>query len=481
MARRLLVAAGGDGVRLWNAATAQEITHLPIGRHEAVVFHPRGDRFFTYGRTGLRSWPIHTSADGGPARLQVGPPQIMDVRAGRGEYRACCGGNGARLAVSDNGQVVVLDLEPPAKKVALPHRDEVNSLAISPDGCWLATGNAGLRDRGIRIWDAESGKQVRQLAVPNARVAFSPDGKWLIAGGVSDYRLWKVGSWEEDSVLDADRRQPWDRPLAFTRDSRVLAMVRYGQQVQLYDLAERKEVAVLTVPDAPRIVWLCFSPDGSQLAAATEAHTIGLWDFRALRQELQKLELDRDLPACPPAPQSPETGLAATVFPDVLEAENLPVVAVHGCQYEVQDMTRFDPDLKKWPSGRQVLCSSGSEGSYVELEVNLPRRGCYRLDVWFTKSVYHGLVQVSVDGQKVGRVFDSFHKGVEPSGRIDCGVTELEAGSHRLRFTAVGKNPQAKGHCMGIDCLQFTPVDEASRSVPGAGQGGAGPADKQGP
>src|SRR5262249_44597821 len=156
---------------------------------------------------------------------------------------ACCSGNGARLAVSDKDQVVVLDLEPSAKKVALPYSEEVHSLAISPHGDWLATGHAGVRDRGIKIWNADSGKLVQQLAVPNARVAFSPNGQWLIAGGASDYRLWKVGSWEEDLVLDADRRQPWDRPLAFTRDSRLLAMVRYGQQVQLYDLAKRKEVA----------------------------------------------------------------------------------------------------------------------------------------------------------------------------------------------------------------------------------------------
>lgn len=85
---RLLASAGGDGVRLWDLATTLELTHLEIGYHEAVLFHPTSGELFTYGRSGLKSWPIERD----PARqgIQVGTPQTFDVKFNRGWFQASC-------------------------------------------------------------------------------------------------------------------------------------------------------------------------------------------------------------------------------------------------------------------------------------------------------------------------------------------------------------------------------------------------------
>lgn len=68
------------------------------------------------------------------------------------------------------------------------------SMAVSPDGKWLATGgvvlaldaNAGNPVEGrINLWDLQTAELIRSLKVPNPVLStvFSPDGKTLVTGG----------------------------------------------------------------------------------------------------------------------------------------------------------------------------------------------------------------------------------------------------------------------------------------------------------
>jgi hypothetical protein len=59
-------------------------------------------------------------------------------------------------------------------------------------------------------------------------------------------------------------------------------------------------LARLLPPDADVIVWLAFTPDSSQLAVATGANVIRLWNLRLIREQLREIGLDWDLPPYPP-------------------------------------------------------------------------------------------------------------------------------------------------------------------------------------
>jgi serine/threonine-protein kinase len=75
------------------------------------------------------------------------------------------------------------------------------------------------------------------------------------------------------------------------------------------------------------------------------------------------------------------------------------------------------------------------------------------LDIAFARAGDYGIAAVSLDGKRVGRAFDGYHEFVSPSGLVAFGVMQLSEGRHRLRFTAVDKNPKSKGCFMGIDYL----------------------------
>ena len=100
------------------------------------------------------------------------------------------------------------------------------------------------------------------------------------------YRFWQVGSWTPGLMIPRDRLEPGPGPLAFSRDSRMLAIARSAWTVQLIEPETGREIATLSAPDQQIINSLCFSPDAGHLAVATNNHTIQLWDLRLIRRQL---------------------------------------------------------------------------------------------------------------------------------------------------------------------------------------------------
>jgi hypothetical protein len=143
------------------------------------------------------------------------------------------------------------------------------------------------------------------------------------------------------------------------------------------------------------------------------------------------------------------------VFPDTVEAECLPVIAAGGGQPKVQDTTPWGRE--RWSNGKQLFCQTEA-GGFVELEVEAPQSGPYTLAVSLTRAPDYGRVEVTLDGQRVGEAFDGFAEAVTPPTRVPLGHIELSRGSHRLRFTAVGKNPKATQCYLGVDCLELLPA-----------------------
>ena len=235
-----------------------------------------------------------------------------------------------------------------------------------------------------------------------------------------------------------------------------MALAHTLQRVRLLDFDTRQEVATLAAPDLPCVSWMAFSPDGGLLAVATESHSVLLWDLGAINQRLRALGLGHDLlPEAPYEPAGPPV-TRVRVFPDVHEAEHLRIVAAENCPNSVQDLKPWGRE--NWSNGKQLACAP-REGGFVELEVDVPRAGHYRLDVHFTKAPDYGLVETSLDGRRVGPVFDGYNETVVPSGQIEYGTFEVGEGPHRLRFTAVDRNPKSENYWMGIDCVRLMPVN----------------------
>jgi WD40 repeat protein len=120
------------------------------------------------------------------------------------------------------------------------HQDSVYAAAISPDGKWIASGDA---DRVIKIWNAADGSVVRDLVNPGLKgkgkeapkshpgkvyhLRFTKDGKYLVSTGEARYFKGFLGIWSmKDSKLVYSKEMPWGTfyGVAISPDDKRLAL-----------------------------------------------------------------------------------------------------------------------------------------------------------------------------------------------------------------------------------------------------------------
>jgi WD40 repeat protein len=298
---RFLALARSSGVRLLAVAGGQEIGYLPIGMTRSALFHPKEAALYTWGERGLWRWPIGKDRRGVPC--QIGPPEFLGVKGHHDVEWAALSADGRILAAGHRarGEVVVVDLG--ARKVLFraPHPSP-SEIAVSPTGEWVAGATWTDPAGAIRIWEVATGKKVKELPGGNHAVpAFSPDGRWLVAGlKRGGCRIWHTGSWTPGPPLPGSGRCL--RALACCPHGNLLAVSPEPGLLRLLRIGSWEEVAALPAGEP-----LTFSRDGSCLVTMVD-QALMVWNLRALRQQLRARKLDWELPAFPAEGAQPPVG-----------------------------------------------------------------------------------------------------------------------------------------------------------------------------
>jgi hypothetical protein len=137
----------------------------------------------------------------------------------------------------------------------------------------------------------------------------------------------------------------------------------------------------------------------------------------------------------------------------VLEGEDLKVLECTGGQTQVQEMSGFGSG---WSGSGQLWWTGGKPGDKLTLAVPVNADGKYRLRGQLTKAVDYGIVQLSLDDQKLGGPLDLYNQGVIPTGLLDFGVRQLTKGDHKLTIEITGANAAAvKSYMAGLDYLKL--------------------------
>ena len=120
----------------------------------------------------------------------------------------------------------------------------------------------------------------------------------------------------------------------------------------------------------------------------------------------QGMGLDEGWPRYPPHTLGPGEKLHLALFPDTIEAENLKVIATENCIGYMRDTSPHGRGV--WSNDRELF-GGAEKGGYLELEVNVPQKGPYALGIYFTKAPDFGVVEVSLDDQRLNTSFDGFN------------------------------------------------------------------------
>ncbi len=241
--------------------------------------HSRAVEALAVSRDGR--WMVSGSADGtiytwdlatGDQRHQLAPPgrAVISVAFILND-RYVVGSNGAK-------EIAVWDFRDGQLTNSLPAgKSYLASIAASPDGELVAWGLRPASNDNVLVWDAARRRGLRSLScVGEARsLAFSPEGRRLLTGDTGRSLIcWDLTTGSQ--LFHGTSEQPIMQ-VAFSPDGRHVATTS-SQQIHIWDLI-RGEVV-----HQPRTMAIrsniSFLADGIHLAATGLRHRVNIWDTR---------------------------------------------------------------------------------------------------------------------------------------------------------------------------------------------------------
>ncbi|MBD3183886.1 hypothetical protein GF312_16500 [Candidatus Poribacteria bacterium] len=166
------------------------------------------------------------------------------------------------------------------------HDKSVNSISLSPDGRFLASGSS---DNNAKLWDIESGKGIRPiLRHPHAvkYICFSPDSN-ILATGTDDgaITLWDVNYKERLRILKGHESAVLT--LGFKPDGSLLFSGSEDKNIRLWDMKSGKEISIIK-NNLGIINSMDFSRDGSMMAFAGSNGIVKIWDVESGKEILEQ-------------------------------------------------------------------------------------------------------------------------------------------------------------------------------------------------
>jgi WD40 repeat protein len=157
-------------------------------------------------------------------------------------------------------------------------------VTFSADGRYVFS--CGEDDGSVRMWDAETGKEVKRFKGHRWIVSgliVSPDGRYLVTVGREapdiSVRGWEVKTGKEVQQLKG--LTEWANGLAFLPDSKRILVQSADKTLRLFDVVTGKEIRRYgegNDKDGLPVSSQCVSPDGRRFLTGGPGLTMRLWD-----------------------------------------------------------------------------------------------------------------------------------------------------------------------------------------------------------
>ena len=150
------------------------------------------------------------------------------------------------------------------------------------------------------------------------------------------------------------------------------------------------------------------------------------------------------------------TPIQAFKIKGALEGESLKILGKTGGNPQVQDMGGFTGD---WSGDAHLWWTQGKPGDKLDLALPVDKSGKFKISLQMTKARDYGIVQLYLNGGKLGPPLDLYNPNVIPTGPLELGTHALKAGQNILTLEIVGANEKAdKAYMAGLDYVKLESV-----------------------
>jgi WD40 repeat protein len=163
------------------------------------------------------------------------------------------------------------------------HTQMVTSVAFSKDGRMVVSGSD---DRSVRIWNVETGKEVRTVKEHHlakvTSVAFSPCGRRVVSASRDNtIRILNIESCKEERVIEGHSSTV--TCVAFSPDGAKLVSGSQAADIRIWDVATGQKVKVIE-GHLSTVTSVAFSADGKEVVSGSDDRFIRVWDVETCRK-----------------------------------------------------------------------------------------------------------------------------------------------------------------------------------------------------
>jgi WD40 repeat protein len=161
-------------------------------------------------------------------------------------------------------------------KKLIGHSDLVTSVAFLPDGRRAVSCSV---DRTVRLWDLLTGAEKNSITVPERpyRLTVSPDGRRVAIGNRSGVQVWDVDS-DHVTIFEAATDRVTLEEGRFSPDGRWLLAGGMDGSVRLWDASSPQERYSIRGIKG-KVLEVIWTPDGRSFWGACEDGTVRCWDL----------------------------------------------------------------------------------------------------------------------------------------------------------------------------------------------------------
>ncbi|KAF7975275.1 hypothetical protein HWV62_10164 [Athelia sp. TMB] len=273
---------GADAVEFQTAGTTwQESSNTFL----SIAYSPNGASIVSRSLEGyIQMWDSNTGQPGHLPINILGPHKDLTAFA--------CSPDGAHIVLGSfkkrgyhlnatlqiwnllTGQAVTAPLE--------GHFKKITSIAYSADGSQIISGSW---DRYVRIWNAQSGQNLRRLGEPGSgprsiwSVAYSPDGRHVVSG--CDER--KLSVWNTETSVPPSALYGHKGTvlcIAYSPDGTRIVSGSSDNTLRLWDAEREDAIGMPLIGHHENVECVAFSPDGRRIVSGSGDQTMRIWDAK---------------------------------------------------------------------------------------------------------------------------------------------------------------------------------------------------------